>query len=263
MTTEEVGTHLNCHNSKVSRLELAKRACTKKDFEALMDLYEVKGDKRAELRELMIRGIQRVPPWWHTHQEVISASYAEFLAYEAEAARCREYQPLLIPAQLQTEEYARAITSPGFIAMGPDQVDGLVEVRLRRQERLREDEPLALDALVMEAALRLQVGGPSVLRNQLRHVANLAAESHITFRVIPYTAGAEGASTGAFTLFGTEKDSPPDAAFVESAEAVSFRDDPLTLRRLNRLFANLSQVALTEEDSYELVKRIEGELNHE
>ncbi len=96
---------------------------------------------------------------------------------------------------------------------------------MRRQERLREDEPLALDVLVMEAALRLQVGGPSVLRDQLQHVANLAAQPHLTFRVIPYTAGAEGASTGAFTLFGTAKDSPPDAAFVESAEAVSFRDD--------------------------------------
>jgi hypothetical protein len=95
----------------------------------------------------------------------ISANYAEFLAYEAEAVRCFEYQPLLIPALLQTEDYARAITGPGFAALGPDQVDSLTEVRIRRQERLREDETITLDAVVTEAALRLQVGGPDVMRS--------------------------------------------------------------------------------------------------
>jgi transcriptional regulator with XRE-family HTH domain len=260
LTAEEVGGHLDCHLSKISRLELGKRACTKRDFEALMELYEVSESQREALRELMIRGRQRVAPWWQAYSDVISASYAEFLTYEAEAGKCCEYQPLLLPGQLQTEDYARAVTGPGFAALGPDQVDSLVEVRLKRQERLREETPLVFAAVITEAALRLQVGGPSVMREQLRALRTAAEAPHVSLRVIPFAAGENGASTGAFTLFGIGNDTDADVAFMESVEGTSFRDDALTLRRLNRLFRNLTEAALTEEGSLELVERIEKEL---
>ncbi|MGO4748124.1 helix-turn-helix domain-containing protein [Streptomyces sp. 2MCAF27] len=259
LTTEEVASALNCHNSKVSRFELAKRSCTRRDFEALMELYEVDDEKRAELAELFTRGRQRIPPWWQAHADVISANYAEFLAYEAEAGRSREYQALLIPGLLQTEDYARAITSTGFAALGPDQVDSLVEVRMRRQQRLREDDPLVLEAVVTEAALRLQVGGAEVMREQLRHLAKVAELANVTFRVIPFTAGENGTATGAYTLFSDRDEDAADVAFIESAEATTFRDDPLALRRLDRLFRNLSGAALTEDDTHKLIERVEKE----
>lgn len=261
LTTEEVGAHLNCHNSKVSRFELAKRMCTRKDFAALMDLYEVDDEKRAELTELMTRAMQRIPPWWEAYADVISANYAEFLAYEAEATHCSEYQPLLIPGLLQTAEYAHAVTGVSFTALGPDQVESLVEVRMRRQVRLREEPPVTVNAVVTEAALRLQVGGPDVMRAQLRHLAELTSWRNVTLRVLPLTAGEKAASTGAFTLFGIGQDSVTDVAFTESADNTSnFRDDPLTQRRMSRLFRNLSTAALSEEDTQELVRRTEKEL---
>jgi transcriptional regulator with XRE-family HTH domain len=261
LTTEEVGAHLDCHNSKISRLELAKRGCTKKDFEALMDLYGVSEERRAELRQLMIRGTQRVPPWWHAYNDVISANYAEFLAYEAEATLCREHQSHLIPGLAQTADYARAVTDGGIAALGPDQVDILVEVRMRRQERLHEKDPLQLELLIMESALRLRVGGPSVMAAQLERLQSVAALDNVLLRVIPFEAGEKGVSTGAFTLFATGKDQNVDVAFTESAEATTgFRDEPLAVRRLARLFGNLSTAALSEQDSLELVERIKREL---
>lgn len=259
LTLTEVAAYLNCHNSKVSRFELAKRVCSRQDFAKLMELYEVEGEKREELAELMTRSMQRIPPWWDAHAEVISVNYAEFLAYEAEAARCCEYQPLLIPALLQTEDYARAITGPGFAALGPDQVDSLVEVRIRRQDLLRDEDRGALmfEAVVTEAALRLQVGGPEVMGAQLRHLVEMTVLHNVSLRVIPFEAGENAASTGAFTLFSSGKEADGDVAFMESAEATTFRDDALALRRLNRLFRNLSGAALSEQDAVELVERIE------
>ncbi|MFI2616662.1 helix-turn-helix domain-containing protein [Streptomyces sp. NPDC018584] len=260
LTTEEVGEHLQCHNSKVSRIERAKRACTKKDFAALMDFYEVSADLRATLNDLMLTGLKRVPPWWQAFADSISASYAEFLEYESEADKCCEYQPLLVPGQLQTEEYARAVTGVGFTALGPDQVDSLVEVRMLRQQRLREEDPMLLDVVVTEAALRLQVGGVSVMRAQLQHLRHIATQDNVTVRVIPFVAGENGASTGAFTLFGTGKETDADVAFMESAEATTFRDDPLTMKRLNRLYRSLSTAAASPQDSLELIENIEKEL---
>jgi transcriptional regulator with XRE-family HTH domain len=261
LTTEEVGAELGCHNSKISRMENAKRACTKRDFEALMELYRVDEGQRAELEQLMIRGRQRLPPWWDAYSDVIATAYAEFLAYEAEAIRCREYQPLLIPAQLQTEEYARAVTSPGFTALGPDQVDSLVEVRLRRQGRPRDGIPMRLEVVVTEAALRLLVGGAEVMRDQLRHLRQATALDHVGLRVIPFTAGANGASTGAFTVFSPGEDPGTDVAFLESAEAATiFRDDPFTLRRLKRLLHNLSGAALSAEDTVKFLEQVEKDM---
>ncbi|MFD7896506.1 helix-turn-helix domain-containing protein [Streptomyces sp. NPDC059743] len=261
LTTEEVGAHLNCHNSKVSRIEKAKRACTKKDFEGLMELFGVEDPLLSELNDLMVKGRQRVPPWWHAFKDVISANYEEFLAYEAEATRCSEYQPLLIPGLLQTASYARKVTGDGYAALGPDQVDSLVEVRMRRQERLREDDALFFEAVVTEAALRLLVGGAEVMREQLRHLIEVSERDNVRFRVIPFEAGEKGASTGAFILFASAKDTQADVAFTESAEnTTSYRDDLLTLRRLSRLFTSLSGAALSEDDSRELIVRIEKEL---
>jgi transcriptional regulator with XRE-family HTH domain len=257
MTIEEVGAEIGCHGSKISRLELAKRGCSRKDFDALMELYEVGEAQHEQLRELMIRGKQRIPTWWESYADVISANYAEFLAYEADATRCCEYQPLLIPGLLQTPAYSNAVNGVSFLALGPDQVESLVDVRLRRQDRLREDEPLKLEAVVTEAALRLRVGGPDVMREQLRHLCEITALSNVSLRVLPFAAGEEAAITGAFTLFGNGRDGEVDVAFTESANnTTSFHEDPLTLRRMGRLFRNLSVAALTEEDSVKLVEHI-------
>ncbi|WP_030894229.1 helix-turn-helix domain-containing protein [Streptomyces sp. NRRL F-5053] len=261
MTTEEVGDHLNCSNSKVSRVELGKRACTKRDFDQLMDLFGVPESRAAELRDLMIRGRQRVPPWWHRYNDVISANYAEFLAYESEAAACFEYQPILVPALLQTEGYARAVTGVSFTALGPDQIESLVEVRLQRQERLREKLPLDIQVVVTEAALRFAVGGDEVMREQLRYVKEVTTSlDNVSFRVIPFEAGEKGTTTGAFTLFSSGKDTDADAGFTESADnTTNFRDDAVALRQMSRLFRNLSSAALPEEASIELVDRIAKE----
>lgn len=261
MTTEDVGTHLSCHNSKVSRIENGKRACTVRDFEALMELFGVEDPEHTALRELMVRGRSRMPPWWAAFMDVISANYAEFIAYEDEAGRCFEYQPLLIPGLLQAPGYARAVTGNSYAALGPDQVDDLVEVRMRRQDRLREEVPLVLHAVVTEAALRLLVGGEAAMKEQLRHLLAVSSRPNVIIRVIPFAAGEKGASTGAFTMFATGQDTDADVAFTESAENTTLlRDDQLALRRLRRLFTNLSDAALPEDASRELVAQIEKEL---
>jgi transcriptional regulator with XRE-family HTH domain len=261
MTADEVGRHLGCTNSKISRMENGKRAVGKQDFDLLMELFDVEGEKLEELTALMVRGRQRLPPWWQAYNDVISANYAEFLAYEADARLCYEYQPVFVPALLQTPDYARAVTAVGFAALGPDQVDALVEVRMRRQERLREETPLVAEYVVTEAALRFQIGGAQTMRAQLHQLHETAARPNVSFRVLPFAAGENGIINAGYTLFGSDRDTDAEVSFTEAADGVSFRDDPLTVRRLQRLLRNLSKSALSPEDSLALVERIEKELS--
>ncbi|MCW2876960.1 MAG: hypothetical protein JWQ95_1060 [Sphaerisporangium sp.] len=256
LTAEEVGAHIGCHGSKVSRVETGKRTCTANDFRGLMELYGINGQRRSELEELFKRGRRKAPPWWHAYGDVISANYAEFLAYELEASHCLEYQTVFLPGHLQTEAYARAVTSVGFAALGPDQVDSLVEVRIARQRRLHEEEPLLFDGVVTQAALEFRVGGLATQRAQLGHLLDVSELPNVSIRVIPYESGENGTYTGAFNIFKFPVEDDSDVAFAETVVGSVFMDDARDLRRLNRLFRNLSEVALNADESLELIERI-------
>ncbi|WP_329431176.1 helix-turn-helix domain-containing protein (plasmid) [Streptosporangium sp. NBC_01495] len=259
LTASVVGEHLGCHASTVTRIETGKRTCQAREFHRLMELYEIDDQRRSALEELLQIGRKKTPPWWHPYGDVISSNFAEFLAYELEAEICQEYQTVFIPGLLQTEPYAQAITGVGFAALGPDQVDSLVEVRMARQRRLHEEEPLRFDGVVTQAALEFRVGGLETHRAQLDHLITVSRLPNVSLRVIPFDHGADGTYSGAFTLFTFPDDTAPDVAFAESVAGSTFIDDPRGLRRLNRLFANLSHVALEAADSLALIEHIKKE----
>ena len=125
---------------------------------------------------------------------------------------------------------------------------------MRRQERVRDDA-MQVSCLITEAALRFQVGGTAVMRAQLQHLNKIGNMPGISLRVIPFTAGEAGTCRGAFTLFSTGQDEQADVAFIESAEGITFKDDALTLRKLNRLYRNLSTASLTADDSTDLITK--------
>ncbi|MEW1720134.1 DUF5753 domain-containing protein [Streptomyces sp. NPDC093109] len=137
---------------------------------------------------------------------------------------------------------------------------------MRRQERLHESEPLILDVVLVEAALRMRVGGADVMRGQLMHLLDVSASDNIRLRVIPFLAGERGLTTGAFVLFssGLARGSEADVAFTDSAENTAvYRDDPLVLKRLSRLFTGLSRADLSEDDSRKLIEDIEKEMGND
>lgn len=105
------------------------------------DLYGVGAEERAALEELAGRGRKAEQPWWRAYIDMVPERYAEFLGFEAEAHSELEYQTVIIPGLLQTERYARAVTEVGFESAGADQVDALVEVRMRRQQILTQESP--------------------------------------------------------------------------------------------------------------------------
>lgn len=261
LTSEDVAQKLGCSESKISRIETARVAVAPGDFLALMKLYSVAEDELIGLSQLMERARTSAQPWWHPYRDVISANYEEFLSYEADADACWDYQPMFVPALLQTVGYARAVTQVGVASLGPDQVDSLVEVKIRRQERLHEEEPLLLHCLITQAALQFQVGGPDVFREQLKHLRELSVLPQVSLRVIAFSAGESGLLAGGFTAFGSGKGTTTaDVCFADSAVASSFSHDPLTLRRVNRLYANLDMRSLPADDSRELIEYHEKEL---
>ena len=98
---------------------------------------------------------------------------AEYIAMEDAATDVRTWHPALVPGLLQTPAYVRAVCVASEDWTDPDEIEPIVAVRMKRQDRLRHDVPLRLHALISEAVLRQQVGGPEVMRQQLNHLRPL------------------------------------------------------------------------------------------
>jgi hypothetical protein len=97
-------------------------------------------------------------PWQSAYREVVSPQLLQFIELEAAASVIRNFQPLMIPGLLQTEEYAR-LTLGGLTAdLSDHRIEALVEVRRRRQELLSRDDAPMLFFIVDEAATRRLVG---------------------------------------------------------------------------------------------------------
>ncbi|RDG34232.1 helix-turn-helix domain-containing protein [Streptomyces corynorhini] len=260
LTLAEVAAAIGCDISLLSRIELGKRNCSHEHFAKLMDLYKVSELERVGLAELHTATRERRQTWWSRYGEVITAEYERFLGFEAAASVVHEYQVGMIPGLLQTERYARAVIGAGFASLGPDQIDALVEVRdLRQRHRLLEaDRPLVCHYVVTQAALEFQVGGVSGHREQLRHLLEQSERETVELKVIPYEKGEEGAQIAAFQVFQFADGDVPDIAFGESVAGNLTLDDPRDLRRLHRIFNNLSGAALDPDKSRDLITGIKN-----
>lgn len=84
----------------------------------------------------------------------------------------------------------------------PDEAARAAELRLARQVRLTGDDPVHLDAVINEGALRRVVGGSDVMRDQLRQLVETSDLPNVVVRVLPFDAGAHPGVDGSCTWIG-------------------------------------------------------------
>ena len=155
--------------------------------------------------------------WWRAYGQDIPDDFGIYTALEDAACALTGYAPTQVPDLLRTEAYARALmTSTGC---GSGEADRLVYDCLDRRVLLtRSRAPLTMTLALDEALLYRPVRGPAVMAGQLRFLADLAAQSNVSLRIVPYGAGHHpGLITGAFTLLDfrpAKRDGDTDTAVV-------------------------------------------------
>ncbi len=188
MTQRQLGDRIPIAHSRIAQFELGKEP-PPADVNAKLDaLLGADGD----LTDL----------WGHIVRTPIPDWAQQFVTYEARASAMHKYMAHSIPGLLQTEPYARAMLCVGQVYGSG--VAGDLEEKLRartaRQAILSSAAPPWLWLVLDEAVLHRTVGGPLIMREQLTHLLDTAAEPRTTVQVLPYDRGAHPGMGGSVTL---------------------------------------------------------------
>jgi len=252
MTREEVSKRTSINEATIYRLETARvQRPQKRTLAALLDLYGVTDPHRAELLELGREAEQQ--GWLQPYHSELPEIYTTYIGFEAEARSLTNYESLLIPGLLQTEEYARAVITGGLPMASEHEVEQRVQARIDRQRLLSKPDPLKLWAIVDEAALHRQVGGPDLMRAQLVHLIKAVNEPNVTLQVIPFSVGAYPGMPGSFVLMDFPNPADPDVAHVDTMAGDLFLEKEADLRRYRLLSEHLRAVASSPEQSTTLL----------
>ncbi len=249
LTVEDVAKELLCSPTKISRAETGARRATLRDVRDLCKIYGVDAQTSAELMELAREA--RQPGWWTKYDDL---KISPLIGMEQAATAITAFGMYFVPALLQTEDYARAIIK----GIAPKIEEGIlgqrVEARMMRQKLLFQPKPPKYRALVDEAVLHRQVGGPAVMKAQLDRILSLVREEKAAVQVIPYEVGAYGAVDSNFVYLEFAGTMLPDLVFVEGLASQLYLERPDELERYREALDYLRDEALNPRDS---AKRIE------
>lgn len=256
METQTITTTLGFSRNYWSAVENERKILSEDKLRSVIHAFEFDQDEQREL--LALRDTAKQRGWWAPYSALFSEDTLRLYGLEHGAQSIRTYESLLIPGLLQTEQYARALMTSEITTIRQVEVDQRVEVRLRRQQRLTGDDPLHLTAIISQAALLQQTGGPRVLRDQLIYLAQVIEQCPevVQVRVIPFTAtgcGAFGAST--FHLIDFASPRLPTLAWQETVTAGGIIDDDSHMRDFNLTYIEALGRTLSDQASLDLINQ--------
>jgi Domain of unknown function (DUF5753) len=178
--------------------------------------------------------------------------FADFLGMETVASEVWIYESEYIPGLLQTQEYVEAVRSGSIHS----DAERFTRLRATRQKRLVDDDPLILRAVLNEAVVCRVVGGPDVMRRQVRHVIDTARLPNVTVQVLPFSVGYHPAMVGSFAALRFPE-APMNTVYVEIKGGAIYMEKPPDVERYTANFERLTEVALGGEEMVSFLEQIE------
>ncbi|MEU6052098.1 helix-turn-helix transcriptional regulator [Streptomyces xanthochromogenes] len=195
------------------------------------------------------------------HAQPVADHFEAARQFEQQASMIREFAISCVPGILQTEAYARAILGAAFPPLSNEERDQAVATRLERSRILSSPVTPVVWALLDEAVLRHPVGGPTVMAEQLNHLADLVEAERIRVHVLPFSTGAHPLLHSMVTLMWFE-DQPP-IAYVEGLHTGKVHDSPAVVECLQGTYALALSDALPLKESLALLRATAKDYGHD
>lgn len=255
--TRELGQRLGIPHTIISNWENGRRIPSIEDTAALLGALGVTTHRRHEILDLARHA--RDTNWLAlsvlgTLQQIVGV-----IECERTATTITNWAPLVLPGLLQTADYARTIIGKDTLPLA--EVDARVAQRMDRRDVLGRRDPVHLDALIGEWALREQVGGPIVMADQLRFLLLAAQWPTVTIRVVRSGGDWHPGSPGSFLLFDFPR--VPSVVYLEHHRCGVFAYDEGAIREFQAAAAAVRELAMNADDSHALIAKVLTELEKE
>jgi hypothetical protein len=238
-------------------VETGRVSVSPRDVRDMLAIYGVPADQRDGLVQLARDSRQK--GWWHAFSDSVHPHFATYLGLEGAASQIRIYKSIRIPNLLQTEDYARAINTGGRVGAELVSDDRQFALQMERQRQARAN-PARVWVVLDEAALRRQVGGPEVMRQQLEYLCEMSSSPNVFLQVIPFSSGAHIALDLPFVVLSFSDPVDPDVVCMGYATGCLWIEDMAEVDRYNLFFHHLQATALSFDDSVALITSVLKEL---
>ncbi|MFE5207406.1 helix-turn-helix domain-containing protein [Streptomyces sp. NPDC056600] len=257
MTLEEAGRRVDVSKATVSRYETQSGPVKWVVVDALCREYGTSDAEREAVVSLAKEAKKQ--GWWSSFGDAIPESMNLLLTLEDEAVRQDHFCSVYVPGLLQTRGYATSLQQANERRRSREDIERLVDIRMKRQQILDRPNPPHVWAVFDESVIRRVVGSPSVTEEQLDRLLTFDGSPQVTLQVLPFSRGAHCAALGSFVVIGGTEPSL-DVAYVDLHVGSVFLEKEEELERYRLAFDYLRAQALDIDASMAMVKRAREEL---
>lgn len=236
LTQRQLGDILSYTGSLVGQIETARKVPTP-EFSERADAALGSDGLLTRLVDLVLRS--QLPAWFRQVAEL-----------QARATEIYSFETHMIHGLLQTEAYARAVLG----VLDQSNLDDRTAVRLARRSIFEKEEPPVFWAVISEAALHQEIGGPETMKGQLAHLLAFEGSPRINIQVLPFSAGAHTGLQGSFDLYRFLTD--PSIVYTEGYGSGHPTANPDTVRDCSLRYDHLQAAALSLRESAGLIRRV-------
>lgn len=243
---KDVAPVIRASPSKISRLERGESPPKSRDVLDLARYYRVSPNEMW-LMERLLEQTQDCE--WYEHFSDVTPGYLKrLIALEDAAKEICVYEHLVVPGLLQTRDYARILVRAAKAKATAEDIERVVELRMRRQ-RILGKPGLTASVLLDESILYRPRGGREVMRAQLEHLVQAIDAKKVRLHIIEFVRGATVTPPYAIThlTFGTGRQS--EIAYYEHITGAQYVTRKSQLDEYRNVLSELRGAAESPKDS--------------
>jgi transcriptional regulator with XRE-family HTH domain len=259
LSGKELASQIGIGQASVSRIETGQTVPSLPQVTAWAEATSASPDARAALTALTEAALNEVETWRvRIPHDGLPGMQEDVRTLEATAGAVRIFQPAIVPALLQTAEYARHVFKVSDVTGAAD-YPAAVAARLERQQLLH-DESHEFEFVLTEAALRWRLGPAAMIAAQLDRIANIASLSNVTVRVIADGTELQAIPWCGFNIYENRQDARQPIVTIEIPHARLTVADEADVAIYGDQLAQLRHSAVSGKDAVELIQTVSSRL---
>jgi transcriptional regulator with XRE-family HTH domain len=257
LSTEQAAAVLATKRTVITSTEAGRHGISPERVRRLACNYDCADEELVNALARM--AAERSNGWWEDYRGILPPTFLDIAELEWSAHALRMSTMTHLPGPFQTEAFAHALFQAAIPALPEDELKARISHRTQRRCAIERPGAPHYTAIIHEAALRIEVGGEEVLREQLRHILDMVERDNVTVQAIPFSAGAFPGS-GQAILYAQGEVPSLDTVQLDRTSVAEFLHLEAQLRKFRLQLDQMQRMALPPDKTRDLIHSIVRQL---